>query len=334
MFYSPLRYPGGKNKLSAFIAKVCIDNCIDGHYVEPYAGGASVALFLLFEGFVNQITINDKDRSIYAFWHSVLNQADELCNKIEETDVSIDTWYVQKKVQQNKETVNLLELGFSTLFLNRTNHSGIINGGMIGGVEQKGKYKIDCRFNKEEIIKRIRKIATYKDRIRLYQMDAIVLIDKIEREETNENIIFYFDPPYYLKASSLYMNHYHNNNHKEVSVRIKQIKNIKWIVSYDNLEEIKKLYIHYPYKEYSFKHTAYKTRIGNEILFFSKNMIQPNISDWHPLNFKCIKRDLGHDIIYKQKNMNFDIYVHGNRQLIEQGDDKGKSYKIYYKEEN
>ena len=68
-FYSPLRYPGGKNKLSAFIAKICIDNNINGHYVEPYSGGASVALFLLLEGFVNKITINDKDRAIYAFWY-------------------------------------------------------------------------------------------------------------------------------------------------------------------------------------------------------------------------------------------------------------------------
>ena len=73
-FYSPLRYPGGKNKLSAFIAKICIDNNINGHYVEPYSGGASVALFLLLEGFVNKITINDKDRAIYAFWYCVLNK--------------------------------------------------------------------------------------------------------------------------------------------------------------------------------------------------------------------------------------------------------------------
>jgi DNA adenine methylase len=303
MFYSPLRYPGGKNKLSAFIARVCIDNCIDSHYIEPYAGGASVALFLLFEGFVNQITINDKDRSIYAFWHSVLNQADELCYKIEKTDISIDTWYVQKKMQQNKETVNLLDLGFSTLFLNRTNHSGIITGGPIGGIEQKGKYKINCRFNKEEIVNRIKRIARNKDRINLYQEDAINLIYLIENKIEDDNIIIYFDPPYYLKADSLYMNFYKKNNHFEVSERIKQIKNIKWIVSYDNLEEIKKLYIHYPYKEYSFKHTAYKARIGNEILFFSKNLIQPDIPDWNPLNFKYLNMGSKHEIIYKQRKI-------------------------------
>ena len=119
MFYSPLRYPGGKNKLSAFIAKICIDNNINGLYVEPYAGGASVALFLLFEGFVNKIIINDKDRSIYAFWYSVLNSPKELCELIDNTEVNLDNWYKLKEVQNLKNKVDLLHLGFSTLFMNR-----------------------------------------------------------------------------------------------------------------------------------------------------------------------------------------------------------------------
>ena len=83
MFYSPLRYPGGKNKLSKFISKICIDNNINGHYVEPYAGGASVALHLLIENRIKKITINDYDRSIYAFWHSVLWDTNKLCGLIE-----------------------------------------------------------------------------------------------------------------------------------------------------------------------------------------------------------------------------------------------------------
>jgi DNA adenine methylase len=162
MFYSPLRYPGGKNKLSAFIAKICIDNNINGHYIEPYSGGASVALFLLIEGFVDKITINDRDRSIYAFWHSVLNKTNELCELIEKAELTISEWKKQKNIQTNKKTVDLLTLGFSTFYLNRTNRSGIINGGVMGGVEQNGKYLMNCRFNKNELIQRIRLIAKHK----------------------------------------------------------------------------------------------------------------------------------------------------------------------------
>jgi len=299
VFYSPLRYPGGKNKLSAFIAKICIDNSINGLYVEPYAGGASVALFLLFEGFVNNIIINDKDRSIYAFWHSVLNRPKELCELIDNTEVNLENWYKLKEVQKLKNKVDLLHLGFSTLFMNRTNRSGIITGGPIGGYEQLGDYKIDCRFNKEEIKQRILKIASRKKDIKLYRKDALKLIDIVEEKSNQDNIVIYFDPPYYLKASSLYMNHYENDNHKTVCDRIKEISNIQWIVSYDNVLEIKNLYSDFDKKEYSFNHTAYKIREGKEILFFSHNLKKPEIGDWNPIRFKYRRTKTTANILYK-----------------------------------
>ncbi len=300
MFYSPLRYPGGKNKLAAFIAKICIENSISGVYVEPYAGGASVGLFLLFEGFVNKIIINDKDRSIYAFWHSVLNNHTKLCKLIDQTEVTMESWYELREVQKHKEKVGLLELGFSTLFMNRTNRSGIINGGPIGGYKQESEYSLDCRFNKEDIKKRIKAIAKRRNDIKLYKKDALKLIDKIEREADKENTIFYFDPPYYLKANSLYMNHYENENHKIVSDRIKNIKNIKWIVSYDNVTEIQRLYSGFEKKEYSFKHTAYQIREGKEVLFFSNNLNTPQLYNRNPVRYKYLKKDTESKILYKK----------------------------------
>ena len=155
-FYSPLRYPGGKNKLARFIASLCVSNNISGHYVEPYTGGASVALKLLLDGYVNEITINDLDRSIYAFWHSILTNTNKFCRKIRNTEVTLNNWKRFRKIFLNKEKASLFDLGFATFFLNRTNRSGIINGGVIGGVKQKGEYKIDCRFNKDNLIDRIK----------------------------------------------------------------------------------------------------------------------------------------------------------------------------------
>ncbi|WP_392419691.1 DNA adenine methylase [Capnocytophaga canis] len=297
MHYSPLRYPGGKNKLSAFIAKICIDNDINGHYVEPYSGGASVALFLLMEGYVSKITINDKDRSIYSFWHSVLNNTEKLCYLIEQAEFSIEEWRKQKSIQSRKEKADLLELGFSTFYLNRTNRSGIINAGVIGGIRQNGNYLMDCRFNKVDLINRVKKIAKRKKNIRLYNEDAVNLIDKIQKETKDNNTIFYFDPPYYLKARTLYMNHYQYGDHKQVSEKIKNIQNIHWIVSYDNVPEIKELYKEFSKKEYSFKHTAYDSRDGKEILFFSNKLKQPQEKDWNPLNYKLFNKK----IMYKEK---------------------------------
>ena len=204
----------------------------------------------------------------------------------------------QRIIQTDKEKANLLDLGFSTFFLNRTNRSGIINGGPIGGIEQNGRYTIDCRFNKVELIDRIRIIASRKKNIRLYKKDAIKLIQQIQNESDNGNVIFYFDPPYYLKASSLYLNHYKSYDHRAVSDNIKH-KNIKWIVSYDNVPEIINLYSEYQKKEFSFKYTAYKVRMGQEVLFFSKTLKQPDIENYNPLRFKLVKEKTTADIVYK-----------------------------------
>ncbi|SMM99672.1 DNA-methyltransferase [uncultured Candidatus Thioglobus sp.] len=273
MFYSPLRYPGGKNKLSKFISNICINNNIDGHYVEPYAGGASVALHLLLEGKMSKITINDYDRSIWAFWRCVLSRHIQLCKMIEETEITIENWKIQKRIQKNKEGADILELGFSTFFLNRANMSGIINAGAIGGIKQEGNYKINCRFNKKVLIERIRTIAKYKKQIHLHNLDALKLIQKIKKESSNQNTIFYFDPPYYSKGSSLYMNHYNDDQHQEISKAIGNIKNIHWIVSYDNAVEIEKIYKWSKNKiKYSFNHSAYKAKEGKELLFFSDTL--------------------------------------------------------------
>lgn len=276
MFYSPLRYPGGKNKLSKFISQICIENNIDGLYIEPYAGGASVALYLLLEGYVNKIYINDIDRSIYSFWYSVLFRTKELCDLIDKTDVSMENWHRTRKIQKQKETADVLQLGFSTFFQNRTNRSGIIDAGVIGGKNQLGKYKMDCRFNKVDLIERINRIAEKRNQIKLYNLDALELLEKIDLDINGTNNIIYFDPPYYFKGSSLYENHYRHEDHIEVSEKIRSMKNARWIVSYDNTPEINKIYSWVKNKyPYSIAHTAHTNKKGKEMLFFSKNI--PNI---------------------------------------------------------
>ncbi|MDP3051922.1 MAG: DNA adenine methylase [bacterium] len=282
-FYSPLRYPGGKNKLAKFVALICEKNNINGHYVEPYAGSASVALYLLINGYVKEITVNDLDCGVFAFWHSILNETKKFCRKVRTTEITVGNWKKFKKIHSNSKA-KLFDLGFATFFLNRTNHSGIIDGGVIGGLDQKGEYKINCRFNKENLIERVKLIASYKKNIHLYNLDALELVKKIQAERSGKNTIFYFDPPYYLKAESLYFNHYEPNDHKKVSEEIKKIKNARWIVSYDDVSGIKNLYRGFRKIEYSLSYTARNNRVGREVLFLGENLIMPNIKD--PINLK------------------------------------------------
>ena len=133
-FLSPLRYPGGKAKVSDFVQCLIKENALlDGIYVEPYVGGGSVSLSLLFNEYVKDIYINDKDIAIYAFWHSVLYESEALCKLIKDTPVTVETWFKLRDYQDKKDNVDLLHLGFSTFYLNRTNRSGILKAGVIGG---------------------------------------------------------------------------------------------------------------------------------------------------------------------------------------------------------
>lgn len=281
MLYSPLRYPGWKKRLAKFIGQICVDNNIDWHYIEPYAWWASVALYLLIEKKVKYITINDFDKSIYAFWYCVLNYTDELCKLIYDTEINIQNWKVLKEIQKNKEQINIqskedvLSLGFSTFFLNRTNRSWVINAWVIGWINQTWSYKMDCRFNKEDLVNRIRLISTFKDYIFLKNMDAINLLKKLKN--LDNNCIFYFDPPYYLHWPELYLNFYSDQDHTYLSNEIKKLKNIHWITSYDNVDRINDLYSWVCNKiKFQLSHSIYKTRKWSEIIFFSDSITKIN----------------------------------------------------------
>lgn len=272
VFYSPLRYPGGKGKLSSFFHAIIEENSLhDGMYVEPYAGGASVALSLLFNEYVSNIVINDVDRSIYALWHTILNKNDEFCKKISRTIVSLSTWKECKLIQKRKNRARLFDLGFSTFFLNRTNRSGIIKGGIIGGKAQKGKWKINARFNKDELIERIKRIGQYRDRIKIYNLDAYELLSNLSSTLTKKDFC-YLDPPYYEKGRELYVNYYKKADHLKISKLIKSNKRVKWAVSYDNKDEIKEMYKRYHYIEYNLNYSVRLASVGKEVMFFSKDI--------------------------------------------------------------
>lgn len=272
---SPLRYPGGKAKIADFIKQVVKDNdLLDGVYVEPYAGGAAVALSLLMDEYVSRIIINDKDRSIYAFWYSVLYDTDRLCKLIEETPVTMETWWEQRTFQsvENKETTDLLTLGFSTFFMNRTNRSGIIKAGVIGGFDQRGNYKIDARYRKEDLIARIRRIASYADRIELHHEDAVDFVKHIV-QVLPQNTILYLDPPYYKKGRGLYMNYYEDADHEKIRDVITNVNTFRWVVSYDNSLFIKELYHSFRSQEFYLNYSANNNGKGTEVIFFSNNCL-------------------------------------------------------------
>lgn len=282
-YFTPLRYPGGKGKLAEYIKAIVVANdLVGGTYVEPYAGGAAVAMELLLLDYVDQIHINDLNPGIHAFWKAVLDETDALVSLIETTPVTMEQWYVQKAVQ-HESMADELTLGFSTFFLNRCNRSGILKAGVIGGKEQTGKWKLDARFNKADLISRIRQISRFRDQIVLHCKDAVELVATLSAD-LPENTLYYLDPPYYVKGKGLYDNFYCHNDHEAVAKMMDSIASSKWVVSYDDVKEIRDMYSAYRSLRYKLSYSAQSREQGGEIIFFSPSMEVPEIPSKAPMH--------------------------------------------------
>ncbi len=287
--YSPLRYPGGKGKIAKFVCEIIrLNNLSDGRYVEPYAGGAAIAWELLITGVVRRVSINDISRPVFAFWNSVLNRTDELCRLIEERPINVDEWDIWKDVFRNHQTADELRLGFAFFFLNRTNRSGILNGGIIGGRDQKGEWKIDARYNKAALIERIRKIASLKSRIELTNLDAVELLSE-KGESWRGNCLVYIDPPYFNKGHYLYHDAYGPDDHADIASAVERLSGVNWLVSYDDVRPIHDLYQNAPWLQYTLNYSARSASRGREAMFFSDGLRVPHV----PKPLVELDRDVG-----------------------------------------
>lgn len=274
--YSPLRYPGGKVSLYDFLKKMLKKNNVtDGIYAEGFAGGGGAALKLLMLEDVNKIYLNDNDIFIYKLWYSILHNTEELLRKIYDTEVTIDEWKYRKSILKSKnltDNYSDIEIAFTTFFLNRCNRSGILKAGVIGGIEQNGDWKIDARYNKKDLMKRIELISFYKDRIKLSNKDVISFLKQISRlKNSTSDILVYLDPPYVKQGKDLYLNYFEKEDHIKLSKYLqKDFKNL-WITSYDDNELIHSIYKEVTKNIFEFNYFANKTKIGRELIIASKN---------------------------------------------------------------
>lgn len=272
---SPLRYPGGKAKQYFRVKQIIQANDLLGEtYIEPFAGGAGLALNLLMKGDVKRIILNDSDVSIYSFWYSIINNTDDFCEAIENVEISVNEWEAQKQIFLNPESHSLFELGFATFYLNRTNYSGIIKGGVLGGREQDRKNTIDVRFNKLDLIQRIRNIQRFKDNIILYNLDIFDFFDEKILNKYYKTFIN-FDPPYVKNGKGLYNNFFKIEDHERLFQEINKI-NRKWIVTYDTHPIISQIYINKRIAYLDLNYSLNSKKKAKEFIIFSDNLIIPD----------------------------------------------------------
>lgn len=268
---TPLRYPGGKTSLFEFFDEVIKEHgWKDVTYIEPYAGGAGAAISLLLLEKVNHIVINDYDPAIYSFWYAVINHNSDFIKLIESTPITVEQWTVCKQTYKDADISDRLSLGFATFFLNRTNRSGILNAGPIGGKQQFGKWKIDARYNKKKLIEKVRLIGHYSDRITILNEDGA---DVINRYAENANSFFYVDPPYFVKGADLYLNAFKLKDHQRLADSLNSHRNARWLLSYDNEKDILDLYPDRNYRTFDLKYSAHhNSKAGSELMIFSDSI--------------------------------------------------------------
>lgn len=279
MFYSPLRYPGGKGKLEPFMELMIRKmNHVGGTYIEPFAGGAGIALGLLENGLVNDVVINDLDKGIYSFWRAVLTETERFVEKTRTTPITMDEWRTQREICFNDNKRYSFELGFATFFMNRTNRSGIIKGGVIGGLGQQGAWKLDARFNRDALIERVVTIAKNKARIHLYNKDIGSFI-KTYIPKYSENALVYFDPPYFDKGKQLYLNFFNYEDHMRIEKMIRENVDCDWIITYDDAPEIAHIYDGYTVKKYDLNYSVYEKKKASEIIVFRDATMIPSVDE-------------------------------------------------------
>ncbi|WP_205952174.1 DNA adenine methylase [Pantoea stewartii] len=277
---SPFRYPGGKAKLSRFIALFILTNNLRGcTLIEPFCGGAGGTLPLLVSGLINKLVLNDLNPGVYGFWHSIKENPDELIKLVNNEPVNIESWNHWRKIYFSKDEHSELEKGFSAFFLNRTNRSGILHAGPIGGRSQVGDYLIDCRFTRATLVKRIAKIADIADKLIVTRSDACEVVTNATPE-----CFIYADPPYVKEGRNIYNDFcFNDQNHLEFSCSLKR-SNSHWLLSYDDHPLIHDLYSNAGINIIELSYAINKARLGKELLIASINSRQPQIEEPDTLN--------------------------------------------------
>lgn len=271
---SPFRYPGGKGFLTPYLeeriaARLRSDEAM---YAEAYCGGAGSALNLLIEGNVSHIFLNDADYRIYSAWNAIVNETDRFIEALSQVEVDMQTW--EQSIQKLHEKQNAeysFEVGFATFFINRTSRSGVIMGsGPIGGYNQEGKWKIDARFNKEGLSKKIRDIGKMRDKVSLTCLDGIDFCKSLAQANHLEKTFLFVDPPYVEAGGRLYHNGMNLAKHDALAEWLRSGAAPHWLLTYDDHPLVRENYSGIPQYRIQVQYSLGRARLEKELLFMSE----------------------------------------------------------------
>ncbi len=267
------RYPGGKNKLKKIIIKKILPYINNKtQYREVFFGGGSICLDMIKDNTIDNIWINDKDIGIACLWTSLISHHQILKEKIIHFTPSVDKFYnIRDELLQLKtQPSDIIDIGFKKLAIHQLSFSGLgtKSGGPLGGKEQKSAYKIDCRWSPDYICKKIDKIHNLLNNIKIYKGSCTNLDFEHIINDNHCNSVLYLDPPYYIKGNELYQYGFTQEDHIRLSNLLYNTKH-KWVLSYDDCEEIQELYQWANIQQISASYTISGSRQKTELLIWN-----------------------------------------------------------------
>jgi DNA adenine methylase len=273
---SPFRYPGSKAGLADYTTTFINENLLTGcRFYETHAGGGALGLALLSRGVISKLTLIERDPLIYAFWKAATTRCDELCAELKKIEVSLATWNALQRYRRirNPTDTSIVRLGLAGLFFNRTNFSGVLAAGPIGGMKQGSRYKISCRFNRDDLIQRIVAINTHAREISIVYSDAVSFLRRNARQMSTHSLA-YIDPPYYQQGPRLYRYHYSARQHQRLAEFI-CAQQFPWFVSYDRHPAVRKLFDGQKVVPITLNYAVKEARRAEELLISNLALPEP-----------------------------------------------------------
>jgi len=233
---SPLRYPGAKRLLLPAIRDLLPEH-VD-LLIEPFAGGASVALALLDEGRADRVVLGDADPLVAAFWSVATSRPDELIEAMRAETPSVERWDYWRAAEPDDE----LKAACKCLYLNRTSFSGNLHheAGPLGGRAGRGE-GIAGRWAPETVASRIRHVAELGrgGRITVVAGDWQETVDVGLRMAPDP--LVYADPPYVSAGTRLYRASFTVGDHGNLADGLATAP-YRWLLSYDDHPTTRRLY--------------------------------------------------------------------------------------------
>lgn len=245
-----------------------------------------------------------------ALWTAVIYYPEQFCDMVDVFQPSVDKFFEYKKSLRDYTNLLKVQAGITLtkqnyiicteyftkedciryvvttalhkLAIHQMSYSGLgtVAGGPMGGLSQNSDYKVDCRWSPNYIkskIKKYHKLLSQKN-IRYqtcsdYDWTSILAdCNRFSEENKDYKCFIYLDPPYYEKGPEPYQFYFTEQEHEVLSKCLKEVKH-PWLLSYDNVKEIRDFYSWANIKEVKINYTINKSRNNTELLISNTDLI-------------------------------------------------------------